>query len=74
MARERVIALLVDDGVANRGHRTKLFSTDYRVVGVACGGHKMGAMCVITFAGGFSDKANSAHPQPGRKAAEAKRF
>ena len=56
-ARERVITLLIDDGVANRGHRQRIMNASYKVVGVACGGHKIGGMCVITFAGGFSDKA-----------------
>ena len=73
-ARERVIAFLVDDGVANRGHRTRLFSTGYKVVGVACGDHKMGGMCVVTFAAGFCDKIDASKPQAGRKVAAAKSF
>jgi len=56
-ARERVITLLIDDGVANRGHRQRIFDPKYKVVGDACGGHKIGGMCAITFAGGFTDKA-----------------
>jgi uncharacterized protein YkwD len=64
-ARDRVLMLLIDDGVANRGHRLRLLSPDYRVVGVACGNHKLGGMCVITFAGGFTDRPGSA--QAGRK-------
>lgn len=55
-ARERVLTLLIDDGVANRGHRQRLLNPAYKVVGVACGEHKLGSMCVITFAGGFTDK------------------
>lgn len=54
-ARERVISLLIDDGVANRGHRLRIFDPNYKVIGVACGGHKIGGMCVITFAGGFNE-------------------
>lgn len=54
-ARERVIALIVDDGVANRGHRARIFNPAHKVVGVSCGGHQLGGMCVITFAGGFAD-------------------
>lgn len=54
--RERVMALIVDDGVSNRGHRKRLFDTSYKVAGVACGDHSsMSALCVITLAGGFSD-------------------
>jgi uncharacterized protein YkwD len=56
-ARERVLALLIDDGVANRGHRKRLLDASFRVAGVACGDHKLGAMCVITLAGGFTDGA-----------------
>ncbi len=57
-ARHRVLTLLIDDGFANRGHRNRLLSPDYKVVGVSCGDHtQLGGMCVITFAGGFTDKA-----------------
>lgn len=65
-ARERVITLLIDDGIANRGHRLRLFDQDYKVVGVACGDHKLGGMCVITFAGGFNEKRGSAQQQAGK--------
>ena len=54
-ARERVLTLLIDDGFANRGHRKRLLDATFRVAGVACGDHKLGAMCVITLAGGFTD-------------------
>ncbi|HWS56584.1 MAG TPA: CAP domain-containing protein [Pyrinomonadaceae bacterium] len=63
-ARERVIALLIDDGFANRGHRTRLLSPTFKVVGVACGGHKLGAVCVITLAGGFTQKPAADKSQP----------
>lgn len=64
-ARERVLMLLIDDGVANRGHRQRLLSSNYKVVGVACGDHKLGGICVITFAGSFNDRPGSA--QAGKK-------
>jgi uncharacterized protein YkwD len=54
-ARERVLTLLIDDGIANRGHRKRLLDASFRVAGIACGDHKLGAMCVITLAGGFTD-------------------
>lgn len=66
-ARERVITLLVDDGIANRGHRLRLFDPTYKVVGVACGDHKLGGMCVINFAGGFNEKTGSAQSQTDKK-------
>jgi uncharacterized protein YkwD len=66
-ARERVVSLLIDDGFASRGHRTRLLSPAFKVVGVACGGHKMGAVCVITLAAGFTQK--SAGPSARKPAA-----
>lgn len=64
-ARERVITLLIDDGVANRGHRERIFSREYKVAGVSCGDHsQMGTMCVVTFAGGFSEKLAGGGPAP----------
>ena len=50
-----MLTLLIDDGVANRGHRNRLLDPSFRVTGIACGDHKMGAMCVITLAGDFTD-------------------
>jgi uncharacterized protein YkwD len=55
-ARERVIAWLLDDGFATRGHRQALMHPGYKVVGVSCGEHaRQGVMCVVTFADGFSE-------------------
>lgn len=49
-ARQVVIQLLVDDGVADRGHRHNLFSDRYETIGAGCGGHRSyGNMCVIDF-------------------------
>jgi hypothetical protein len=73
-------SVIVDEGVANRGHRQRILNPAYKVVGVACGGHKLGAMCVITFAAGFTDTPVAAQPQPARNSAApstpagAKRF
>ncbi|HEV3469293.1 MAG TPA: CAP domain-containing protein [Pyrinomonadaceae bacterium] len=66
-ARERVISFLIDDGFANRNHRNRLLSPTFKVVGVACGGHKLGAVCVITLAGGFTQKPSAGEPQPDSK-------
>jgi hypothetical protein len=51
-ARDVVAQLIVDAGVAGRGHRRNIFSRSYQAAGVACGGHRVyGGMCVIDFAG-----------------------
>lgn len=42
--------LIVDDGVASRGHREILLSANYRYVGIWCGPHAAyGTMCVLDF-------------------------
>lgn len=69
-ARERVMTLLIDDGFATRGHRERVLNPAYKVVGVACGGHKLGALCVLTFAGGFNDGPAGASAQPAARPAQ----
>jgi uncharacterized protein YkwD len=50
-AREVVIQLLVDDGVAGRGHRDNLLSPSWGVAGIACGPHRRyRQMCVMDYA------------------------
>jgi uncharacterized protein YkwD len=50
-ARDVVIQLLEDDGVADRGHRDNLLNPDWGVVGIACGPHRIyRQMCVMDYA------------------------
>ncbi|HEX8853921.1 MAG TPA: hypothetical protein VF754_10570 [Pyrinomonadaceae bacterium] len=61
--------MLVDDGVKNRGHRMRIFNSDYTVAGISCGEHsKLGSMCVITFAAGFAEKQAGSAASPARRA------
>ena len=56
-ARDVILGLLVDDGVADRGHRTSVVNPRWRFVGIACGIHaRYGIMCVIDFASNFQDR------------------
>ena len=55
--REVVRQLIVDDGVADRGHRVNIFNPRLRLLGVACGPHKVyQTMCVLDF--GSNIRAN----------------
>jgi hypothetical protein len=38
--KDAMIQLLIDDGVASRGHRKNIFSSDYKLVGVGIQTHK----------------------------------
>jgi hypothetical protein len=50
-ARDVVRELIIDQGVASRGHRRNIFNATVDTAGVKCGAHKVyGAMCVIDFA------------------------
>jgi uncharacterized protein YkwD len=56
-AEEIVVSLLVDDGVASRGHRTNIFQNEFNEVGVAfCPHSAMRTVCVIDYASEVSDK------------------
>jgi uncharacterized protein YkwD len=53
-ARDVITQLLIDDGVANRGHRESLLDPRWRYVGIACGVHaRYGTVCVMDFAASY---------------------
>lgn len=57
VARDIIVALLVDDGVENRGHRMNLLNPDFEMVGSAIGSHAMyGVCCVMNFATSIKSK------------------
>ncbi len=52
-----VANLVIDDGVANRGHRKNILTLGFSVCGVSTGTHSFyGTMTVIDYAGGFVDR------------------
>ena len=54
--RDIVMQLVIDDNVADRGHRINFFRPDYEMVGVACGPHPtLRNNCVIALAVYFQD-------------------
>lgn len=51
---EIILALIVDDGVASRGHRKNIFSKDFNETGCAYGSHKQYThMCTFNYVGKF---------------------
>ena len=48
-ARDHVIALLVDDGIADRGHRLALLDPSYRTLGAGVSTHAIGTVAVQMF-------------------------
>ncbi len=60
-----VIGLIVDDGVADRGHRKVLLKPDLFVSGTGCGPHPTyGVVCVINYATRVSGGGDVAAPPP----------
>jgi uncharacterized protein YkwD len=56
-ARQIVIGFLIDDGVANRGHRRNIFDSKYRIAGVSISNASgTSALGVINFTAGFTEK------------------
>ena len=54
--RDVIAALIIDDGIRDRGHRKNIFDPEIRIVGVSCAPHKTyRLMCDIVHAGGLSE-------------------
>ena len=50
-AQDILVNLIVDDGVADRGHRIALFNPDWDTAGAGCGPHaEYGTVCVVDYA------------------------
>jgi len=59
-AREVVLALIIDDGVRDRGHRKNIFNPKFNYAGAAFGPHaRYRTVCTIDFAGGFAERAEA---------------
>ena len=73
-ASEVILNLLIDDGVANRGHRKSLLDPRWRYAGIACGPHSvLRTMCVIDFVAGYQDGKQAAPKTENRPVARAAR-
>ena len=56
-AHDVVAALLIDDGITDRGHRKNILDPDVKTVGISCGPHKsFRVMCDMVQAGGFVER------------------
>ncbi|WGK69756.1 CAP domain-containing protein [Candidatus Haliotispira prima] len=53
-----ILQLMIDDGVASRGHRVNILNKDFRIVGVAIDRHpQYGHSCTITYAGSYRERS-----------------
>jgi uncharacterized protein YkwD len=56
IAHWHILQWLIDDGVANRGHREALLRAEYQRAGVACGAHSVYEnMCVMEYASDYEE-------------------
>ena len=57
-AREVVLALIIDDGIRDRGHRKNIFNPKFNYAGAAFGPHsRYRSVCTIDFAGGYAERS-----------------
>jgi uncharacterized protein YkwD len=57
-ARWMTMALIIDDGLPDRGHRKNMFDAQANLIGVACSDRVAGQLlCVTTFAAGYTESA-----------------
>lgn len=69
--RDVVRQLVVDDGVASRGHRHLLLTNHYRFAGVGCDSHpRWGAVCAIKLA----DQPDGSPPPPPVRLAQSGQY
>jgi uncharacterized protein YkwD len=60
-ARDVVLALIIDDGLAGRKHRQNIFNPNYNVAGAAFGPHaRFRTVCSMDFAGGYAEHGTAA--------------
>jgi uncharacterized protein YkwD len=59
-ARDIVIALIIDDGIAGRKHRTNIFASKFNYAGAACGSHaRYGSVSTMDFAGAYFERGGA---------------
>jgi uncharacterized protein YkwD len=62
---EIIKQLIVDDGVASRGHRDNIFHPEFGVVGIGAAPHiNYGCICVLDYAGGMAPGGTAAYYAP----------